>query len=252
MYRYFIFLRYKGKHYHGWQLQANAETVQEALNKSLSILLQTEISTLGCGRTDTGVHAHSFVAHFDFQYLISDTTVFLKKINSILSLDISCFDLKMVSLEANARFDAISRTYKYFIVQRKDPFLLDFSHYYHFELDIAQMNTAAKILLTTKDFTSFAKLHTDTKTNDCLVTKADWSENYENNTLIFTISANRFLRNMVRSIVGTLLDVGRNKLSVSEFQKIINGKSRSLSSSSAPAKGLFLWQVDYPSNIYLS
>lgn len=243
--RYFICFSYKGTAYHGWQIQHNAHTVQAEVNRALSLLLGHEVETLGCGRTDTGVHARRYVAHFDSPKIISDTAAAVAKLNKILPPDISVYDLYKVNPEANARFDAISRTYKYFVSTAKNPFLQEFSLYVHFLLNVDAMNAAAALLLQQTDFTSFAKLHGNTKTNDCIVYEAYWSVNKENNTLVFTIRANRFLRNMVRAIVGTLLDVGRSKLSVEDFQHIMEKKDRCESSTSAPAQGLFLWDVEY-------
>jgi tRNA pseudouridine38-40 synthase len=244
-YKYFIHFAYKGTSYHGWQVQRNAHSVQAELNRALALLLGHAVETLGCGRTDTGVHARSFTAHFEAQKPIADVPLFLGKMNRILPPAISCYGLQAVPPEANARFDAKSRTYKYFITFAKNPFLTEFAHYVHFTLDVEAMNKAAKALLTTTDFTSFAKLHGNAKSNDCKVVEAYWSMNKENGTLVFTITANRFLRNMVRAIVGTLLDVGRGKLSLKGFKQIVEMKNRCRSSSSAPAHGLFLWEVRY-------
>ncbi len=243
--RYFIHLSYRGTAYHGWQVQDNAHSVQAELNRALALLLGHDVETLGCGRTDTGVHARCFTAHFDARQPIADAQRFLSKINRILPPDISCYGLCAVPTQANARFDATSRTYKYFVSTAKNPFLTEYTHFAHFGLDVEAMNRAAKTLITTTDFTSFAKLHGNAKTNECKVYEARWSLNEENNTLVFTIRANRFLRNMVRAIVGTLMDVGRGKLLEEDFKKIIEKKNRCESSTSAPAKGLFLWEVKY-------
>lgn len=244
LYRYFIRFAYNGTAYHGWQIQRNAHTVQAELNRALALLLGHAVETLGCGRTDTGVHARRYVAHFDTPKML-DATEIATKLNKMLPPDIAVYSLRAVSPKANARFDATARTYKYFITTAKNPFLTEYAHYVHFMPDIEAMNQAAEILLTVTDFTSFAKLHGNAKTNDCTVTEAYWSVNEENNTTVFTITANRFLRNMVRAIVGTLLDVGRGKLSQQDFRQIIEKKNRCASSTSAPAHGLFLWDVKY-------
>jgi tRNA pseudouridine38-40 synthase len=218
--------------------------VQAELNRALSLLLGHEVDTLGCGRTDTGVHARKYVAHFHTPKIL-DTTEIVLKINKMLPHDISVYDLHKVNLETNARFDARSRTYKYFITNVKNPFLQEFTTFIRFQLNLEAMNSAAALLLKQTDFTSFAKLHGNAKNNDCAVTEAYWSVNEDNNTIVFTISANRFLRNMVRAIVGTLLDVGRAKISIADFKRIMEKKDRSASSTSAPAQGLFLWNVKY-------
>jgi tRNA pseudouridine38-40 synthase len=210
----------------------------------LLLLLGEPAETLGCGRTDTGVHARRFTAHFEATKSINAQT-FVPKINKILPPDIACYDLHPVPDAANARFDAISRTYRYFITLVKNPFLTEYACYVHHPLNVEAMNAAARLLLTTTDFTSFAKLHSDAKTNICTIHEAYWAEDKENNTLVFTIKANRFLRNMVRAIVGTLLDVGRGKLSPEEFAKVTDSKNRCRASTSAPAQGLFLWEVEY-------
>ncbi|MDR0566746.1 MAG: tRNA pseudouridine(38-40) synthase TruA, partial [Prevotellaceae bacterium] len=218
--KYFIHISYNGAAYHGWQRQKNAHTVQAELNSALQLLLGERVETLGCGRTDAGVHAHRFTAHFETLKRLNEQK-FTPKLNKILPPDIACHSLQPVPDAANARFDAISRTYKYVVTPVKNPFLTDYACYVHHPLNVAAMNAAARLLLGTTDFTSFAKLHSDVKTNICTLYEARWAENKENNTLVFTITANRFLRNMVRAIVGTLLDVGRGKLSLEEFAKIV-------------------------------
>lgn len=242
--KYFIHISYKGTAYHGWQLQKNAHTVQAELNKALQLLLGERVETLGCGRTDTGVHARRFTAHFETLKCVSEPE-FTSKINKILPPDIACRSVQPVPDAANARFDAASRTYKYLVTLVKNPLLTEYACYVRHPLSVAAMNAAARLLLSATDFTSFAKLHSDVKTNVCTLREAYWSENTENNTLVFTITANRFLRNMVRAIVGTLLDVGRGKLTLEEFTKIVDSKNRCSAGSSAPAHGLFLWEVEY-------
>jgi tRNA pseudouridine38-40 synthase len=256
--RYFIRISYNGKNYNGWQVQGNAPTVQKALNEALSVIFKEEIHTIGAGRTDTGVHASEFYAHFDL--LNSETMHALSlqsivyKLNGILPIDISVSDILPVRDNANARFDALSRTYKYYISREKDPFSNDFSCFLYGNLDVELMNKAAMLLMKYTDFTSFAKLHSNTKTNNCKITYAQW--NYEQRTtnneqLIFTITADRFLRNMVRAIVGTLLDVGRNKIDLIEFENIIKSKNRSDAGYSVPAHALFLTNIKYPEDIFI-
>lgn len=242
--RYFIEIAYNGTNYHGWQIQPNAITVQEILNKSISTILQEDINAIGCGRTDTGVHASQFFAHFDTMKAMSNTDDFAYRLNKLLPKDIACYRAFRVEDEQHARFDATARTYHYFIHQNKNPFKLDNSHFFTLELDIEKMNEAAKLMFNYEDFTSFSKLHTDAKTNICTLYHAKWTKN--GNNLVFEIKANRFLRNMVRSIVGTLIDVGLNKISIKEFTDIIERKDRSEAGVSVPGKGLFLSKIDYP------
>ncbi|MDR2448809.1 MAG: tRNA pseudouridine(38-40) synthase TruA, partial [Prevotellaceae bacterium] len=218
--RYFICLSYKGTHYHGWQVQENALAVQSELNRALSLLLGEPVVTVGAGRTDTGVHARRYVAHFDSEKnLLDDKMNWIYRLNGILPPDICVYDIMPVHDTAHARFDAVERTYKYYIHTVLDPFLQDFSVYIPYPLDVVAMNEAARKLLDYSDFTSFAKLHGNNKTSLCKLTEAGWERT--GNRLVFTISANRFLRNMVRAIVGTLLDVGRGKMTVNDFVRII-------------------------------
>lgn len=247
--RYFIHLAYNGSDYHGWQVQDNAPTVQESVNKALSTLLNTEINVVGCGRTDTGVHASDFYAHFELkkELILKEREKLVFKLNRFLPTSIVIFDLLPVKERANTRFDAISRTYKYHVGRRKDPFFDDFSYFVYGNLDIDLMNQAANEMMKFTDFSSFSKLHTQTKTNNCKISEAHWAE--DAHKLVFTIKADRFLRNMVRSIVGTLLDVGRHKISIEEFKTIIKNKDRCEAGYSVPAKALFLDKVEYPKNI---
>jgi tRNA pseudouridine38-40 synthase len=240
--RYFIKLAYNGTHYHGWQMQPNAVTVQETLNKALSIILTAEIEIMGAGRTDTGVHAREMFAHFDFETSI-ETKKTIQKLNSFLPKDIVVYDLFLVNDTAHARFDAKKRTYEYHICTQKNPFLQDLSLYYHQKLNVDLMNKAAHLLLNYTDFQCFSKVNTDVNTFNCTLYEAYWKE--ENDLLIFTISADRFLRNMVRAIVGTLLNVGLEKISLADFIKIIESKNRSEAGFSVPAQGLFLTKIDY-------
>lgn len=240
--RYFIELSYNGKNYHGWQIQPEVISVQEKINSALSTIYQADIQVVGAGRTDTGVHASTMFAHFDVDDEIDENLPF--KLNSILPNDISIKSIFLVDDEKHARFDAIERSYEYRIWQGRNPFLLDFSWQIHSQNpDIEQMNEAAKLLLQYEDFESFSKVKTDVYTFNCNVTKALWVK--DGDLLTFHISANRFLRNMVRAIVGTLLDVGLSKISIDDFKKIIESKNRSNAGLSVPAKGLFLTNIKY-------
>ena len=243
MNRYFIKLAYNGANYHGWQVQDNAQTVQQELNEKISLLLKEEINLIGCGRTDTGVHAKEFYAHFDILRELDDLKELAFRLNGFLPDDIVIFEIFEVPADFHARFDAKSRTYKYYISKQKDPFGVGQSYYYHAHLDIQKMNEACAFLFDYEDFTSFSKLHTQTKTNNCNILEAKWEE--VNEQLIFTITADRFLRNMVRAIVGTLLEIGSGKLKVEDFKRIIESKDRTEAGFSVPADGLFLEHVEY-------
>jgi len=248
MQRYFIYLSYNGKNYCGWQIQPNGVSVQQKLEESLSIILQEQISITGSGRTDSGVHARLMVAHFDCEKSF-DCMTLCKKLNGFLPSDIAVLKIVEVIPEAHARFDAISRTYKYYIITKKNPFYEDYAYRIPSVLNFNSMNEAAEILLEYEDFTSFSKLHSDTKTNNCKVMYAKWEQ--ESDSLwFFTIQANRFLRNMVRAIVGTLLQVGRGKITVEDFRGIIEMKNRSIAGTSAPAHALFLVDVTYPAGLF--
>ena len=250
MFRYFIELRYKGTNYHGWQIQKNAKSVQAILNNALSVLLKEEVTTTGAGRTDTGVHAKHFVAHFDCsKENLEANSNLLYSINQTIPLDISISKIYAVKPEAHARYDALSRTYEYIICREKDPFWQGLSWQFTRHLDVDKLRIASEYLLNFTDFTSFSKVGSDNKTSLCEIYKVDWFA--DKNLLIFSIKANRFLRNMVRAIVGTLIDVGRGKLTIEEFIKIIEVKNRSLASGSAPAEGLYLVNIEYPDSIYL-
>lgn len=240
--RYFIKLAYNGTHYHGWQYQPNASSVQETMNKAFSIILNSEINLMGAGRTDTGVHAKEMYAHFDLDkpFDIPNT---IHKLNSFLPKDIVIYDIFEVSDEAHTRFDATKRTYEYHINTFKDAFLQEQSWYFHQKLDLDLMNEAAKILLNHTDFQSFSKVNTDVNTFDCDIFEAYWTE--DDGKLIFTISANRFLRNMVRSIVGTLINIGLHKITLYDFENIIKSKNREKAGFSVPAHGLYLTKIEY-------
>lgn len=245
MARYFAELSYYGTNFNGWQTQPNAPSVQSETERAISVLLRTPTSIVGAGRTDTGVHAKYYIAHFDYCGIKEVTSKdFVYHLNSVLSRDIVVHSITQVADDAHVRFDAVSREYKYFVSTLKDPFNRKTAAQIYGSFDVQRMNEAAALLTEYDDFTSFAKLHTDVKTNLCRVTFAEWQK--EGDTLIFTIRANRFLRNMVRSIVGTLLDVGRGKINIEDFRKIIELKSRCKAGVSAPAEGLYLTDVEYP------
>lgn len=248
--RYFIKLSFNGKNYSGWQIQKNAISVQELINDALSKIIREDINVTGAGRTDTGVHAKEYFAHFDCEDFLSKFSVaeLLFKLNSFLPKDIAIQDIIKVKSNSNARFDAVSRTYRYYISRSKNPFNIEFSYAVHGKLDIVEMNAACKVLYEYSDFSCFSKSGTQTKTNNCKILNAIWEE--IDDQLIFTITADRFLRNMVRAITGTLLDVGYKKLDITGFRKIIEGKNRSDAGYSVPANGLFLEKIDYPKSIF--
>ncbi|HNW67996.1 MAG TPA: tRNA pseudouridine(38-40) synthase TruA [Bacteroidales bacterium] len=240
--RYFIQLAYNGSPFFGWQIQPNLTTVQGVIENALHLLLREEISVTGCGRTDTGVHAKQFFAHFETEQNI-DSQNLTDKLNNFLPKEIAIEQIFSVANDMHARFSAISRTYKYYISTSKDAFNFHFSFRIYQKLNIEKMNQAADLLLHTEDFTSFSKLHTQVNNNICHVSEARWQN--ENAQLVFTITADRFLRNMVRAIVGTLLEVGKGKLTPLEFQQIINQKDRGKAGTSVPAHALFLENVRY-------
>lgn len=249
MHRYFICLAYDGTAYHGWQIQPNGISVQECLMKALSTFLRRDVEVVGAGRTDAGVHASFMVAHFDHEEML-DTVSVAEKLNRLLPPDISVYRVCLVKADAHARFDATARTYKYYVTTVKHPFNRQYRWRIHSKLDYERMNEAAKVLLEYNDFTSFSKLHTDVKTNICHVTHAEWTQE-EESVWVFTIRADRFLRNMVRAIVGTLIEVGRGKLSVEGFRQIIEQKDRCKAGTSAPGEALFLVNVEYPQDLFL-
>lgn len=247
--RYFIELSYHGKNYHGWQIQPNEISVQETIEQALSILLKQSIAVVGCGRTDSGVHASQFFLHFDIQNPI-DKEKLKFRLNSFLPEDIAIFQIIKVKEDAHARFDAISRSYRYQISLIKDVFNTDLSLKLHeAELDLDRMNKAAELMMKYDDFKCFSRSKTDVKTYQCNISKAYWYK--EQNKLIFCITANRFLRNMVRAIVGTLLEVGMNKMNLEQFQNVIESRDRTKAGASVKAKGLYLTQIDYPKHIFI-
>ena len=245
--RYFIEFSYNGKNYHGWQLQPKAITVQGVLQNALTTILREEISVIGAGRTDSGVHALQMFAHFDTERELSDDLV--RKLNAFLPYDIAVHSIRAVKTDAHARFDALKRTYQYHISIEKSPFRYDYSMPLTLPLNVDVMNEAAQILFDYTDFQCFSKTHTDVKTFNCKIYEAHWAK--VEGELVFTITADRFLRNMVRAIVGTLINVGLQKLSLTGFEDIIISKSRSKAGASVPACGLFLTQVTYPEEIFL-
>ncbi|WP_177604526.1 tRNA pseudouridine(38-40) synthase TruA [uncultured Phocaeicola sp.] len=249
MYRYFIYLAYDGTNYHGWQIQPNGDSVQETLTRGLKTFLRDDtLEVTGAGRTDAGVHARLMVAHFDFGRLL-DVEAVTDKLNRILPPDISVYRVRQVRPEAHARFDATYRTYKYYITTRKDPFNRAYSWRIFQPLDFEKMNEAARTLFDYIDFTSFSKLHTDVKTNNCKIMQAYW-EQTGSDEWVFTIQADRFLRNMVRAVVGTLVEVGRGKLSVEGFRRVVEEKNRCSAGTSVPGNALFLVDIGYPDALF--
>jgi tRNA pseudouridine38-40 synthase len=250
--RYFLHLAYKGTSYHGWQLQKTMPTtVQQTLQEKLSLLFHRPFYLTGCGRTDAGVHAQQYYAHFDSDVpdLISNKQQWLFKMNQCVPRDIALIDILPVQQNANARFSAISRTYKYYIHKIPNPFLNDTSVYMYGNIDINLMNQAAQIIKQTKAFTSFTKVNNNHNTHICNIIECNWEE--QGDKLIFTIKANRFLRNMVRAIVGTMLDVGTKKITLEEFKHIIAKEDRASAGKSVHGKGLHLVEIEYPKEIFM-
>lgn len=246
--RFFLTLSYKGTAYHGWQVQDNAPSVQGALQSALSTLLGEPTEVVGAGRTDTGVHASYYVAHFDTMSGKPQEEGFVYHLNAVLPKDIAVSGIRPVTEEAHARFSATLREYKYYITTEKDPFRVDTAYRYPLALDMDAMNAAAAALKEYTDFESFCKLHGNNKTTICRISESGWSR--EGGLLVYTVSADRFLRNMVRAIVGTLIDVGRGKLSLDGFRRIIEAKNRSAAGTSAPPQGLFLTDIHYPEELF--
>ena len=253
--RYFVTLSYDGTRFHGWQIQPNGISVQEELQRGLSLLLRQEVTVTGAGRTDAGVHARMMVAHFDCATSLLpeiwkkdgalDGRQLAYKLNRLLPQDIAVERIVQVAPDMHARFSALARTYHYYIHTFKSPFLSRYSCEMHFSLDFQLMNEAARMLLNYDDFGAFCKSHADVKTTLCHVTKALWSETAPGEWM-FEITANRFLRNMVRAVVGTLVEVGRGRLSLDEFRRVVEGKRRTDAGESMPAHALFLERIDYP------
>lgn len=256
--RYFVSLSYRGARFCGWQIQKNGPSIQEEMERTLAILLGTPTPVTGAGRTDTGVNASNYIAHFDSDgdtLLTLDPKEFIYKFNAILPPDITVHDIYRVSDDAHARFDAVSRTYQYFVHTVKDPFAAEFSYPFYKSVDIDRMNSAAALLLGTKDFSSFEKLHGGNTTSICTVTQAGWKRAAEggdniaacgNNHLVFTVTANRFLRNMVRAMVGTLLEVGSGKREPESIPALLERKDRCSAGQSVPGNALFLKHIEYP------
>lgn len=246
--RYFIEIAYKGTDFHGWQIQPNAISVQEIIQKGLSTLLHKKTDIFGAGRTDAGVHARQIFAHFDTDVNINEKD-FAYKLNALTPKTVLIRKIKSVLSDAHARFDATSRSYEYHILLANDPFLIDTAWQLpNRTFDINKMNEAAKYLLQYTNFKAFSKSRTDVKTFDCIISHAKWIKT--GNQLVFYITANRFLRNMVRAIVGTILDVGEEKINIAEFEKIILNQNRSAAGVSVPAKGLYLTKVKYPKTTF--
>ena len=254
--RYFVRLAYNGADFHGWQIQPHDTSVQQVLEQALATVLRVSVAVTGAGRTDTGVNARTMYAHFDVETPIADTAALCRSLNGLLGRNVAVYVIFPVADDAHARFDATSRTYKYFLHTAKSPFLYPLSWECHFNLDFDLMNEAAQHLLRYTDFTSFSKLHTDVKTNNCRVTHARWervkpvadgsSGEWVGEQWVFTITADRFLRNMVRAVVGTLVEVGRHRITVQEFCRIIEAQDRCEAGNSMPGNALFLWDITYP------
>ena len=243
--RHFIQIAYDGSLYHGWQIQPNAITVQELLDKALSTVFRQAVETLGCGRTDSGVHAKDFYAHFDLENLEENKVLnSISSINALLPYQIAAKRIIPVHYDAHARFDATSRAYQYFIHFEKDPFKLNRSWLIKDQLDVLAMNQAAALLFDYTDFSCFSKSNTQTFTNNCKIVQAFFAE--IDGGLVFTIQADRFLRNMVRAIMGTLVRIGKNEISLTDFKAIIESKNRSNAGQSVPACGLYLVKIEYP------
>ncbi|KLT65929.1 tRNA pseudouridine(38-40) synthase TruA [Pedobacter sp. BMA] len=243
--RYFIQIAYDGSLYHGWQIQPNAVTVQELLDKAMSTYYRQPVETLGCGRTDTGVHATDFYAHFDVVYIPEEKVLLaVAGINAMLPYQIAAKSIIPVADDAHARFDATSRAYKYYVHFEKDPFKLNRSWLVKDRLDVDLMNQAAALLFDYTDFSCFSKSNTQTFTNNCKIMQASFEE--KDGSLIFTIQADRFLRNMVRAIMGTLVRIGKHEIGLEDFKTIIESRNRSNAGQSVPACGLYLVKVEYP------
>ena len=246
--RYFLYLSYNGTNYHGWQIQDNAITVQQVFNEALSTLLRSEINAMGSGRTDTGVHAKMQVVHFDADEAI-DTSLLVQKLNRFLPRDIAVHKMRAVQPEANTRFDAVSRQYHYRIHTQKNPFLENLSYGFYQTLDLESMNQACQLLLKWKDFECFSRVKTEVNNFYCDIFEANWFR--ENEDLIFSVRANRFLRGMVRAIVGTLIEVGQRKIDQKGFGEILESRDRRKAGRAVPPQGLYLNDIVYPEEIFI-
>lgn len=249
MKRYFIYLAYNGKDFCGWQAQPNGVSVQSTLEHALATVLREPVAVTGAGRTDAGVHARLMVAHFDLPEVLDAPASLAEKLNRFLPKTIAIEKIVPVRADAHARFDATARTYKYYVTAKKDPFTFDNVLKIHGEYDFDAMNGAAAVLSDYTDFTSFSKLHTDVKTNNCRIMQAHW-EQQGDDVWVFTVKADRFLRNMVRAVVGTLFEVGRGKLTPEGVRRIIEAKDRGRAGTSAPAHALYLADVEYPPALF--
>ena len=241
--RYFIHMAYNGSRYNGYQIQPDMPTVQAAVERCLSLKLGEKVEITGCGRTDTGVHARNYYAHFDLDKEIVDAQKLAHQMNAFLPDDIVIYRIWQVEPRFHARFDAVSRTYHYYITRTKNPFHTHDAYFLYGDLDVMKMQDAANLLFDYEDFTSFSKVHTQVKTNNCKIMEARWFE--QDGLLVFRIKADRFLRNMVRAIVGTLLEVGKGRMTVEEFRAVIERKNRCAAGTSVPAHALFLEEVEY-------
>lgn len=246
--RYFAKLAYHGAAYHGWQVQNNAHTVQAEINQALSTITRQPVNVVGCGRTDTGVHAKEFFLHFDLPQRFEQATDLAFKLNCLLPKDIVIHQVFETKPDMHARFSALSRTYEYHLSTQKDPFQQGRAYYFRKPLDVDLMNEAAASLADFTDFTTFSKLHTQVKTNNCVVSQAVWKT--DSDPWVFTIRADRFLRNMVRAVVGTLIMVGEKKMDLEGFKQVIEAKNRQLAGPSVPAEGLYLVRVEYPDELF--
>lgn len=242
-----MYLAYNGANYCGWQTQPNGIAIQEVIEKALATLLRVPTPIVGAGRTDAGVHARQMMAHFDAD--VQDAVLLTHKLNRILPKDIVIYKIVPVKEDAHARFDATSRLYRYYLTTQKDPFMYPYKYKVHGDIDVEMMNKCSQVLFDYIDFTSFSKLHTDAKTNDCTISYARWEQQGED--YIFTIRANRFLRNMVRAIVGTLLEAGRGKLNEEGMRRVIEAKDRGVAGLSVPGNALFLEEIEYPDHIFI-
>ncbi len=241
--RYFIHFAYDGTNYHGWQIQPDANSVQEELQKALSVLLRHDVEIVGAGRTDAGVHARQMVAHFEWNGQL-DCQQTAYRLGRMLPRDIAIYRMEPVADDMHARFSAVRRTYHYYLHTERDPFCRQYSCELHYDLDFERMNEAGRILCTYEDFGAFCKSHSDVKTTLCRVSEAHWIQ-VDSTHWYFRISANRFLRNMVRAVVGTMIDVGRGRITLDDFRKIVEGKQRTQAGESMPAHALFLEEIEY-------
>lgn len=241
--RYFIHFAYDGTNYHGWQIQLDANSVQEELQTALSVLLRHDVEIVGAGRTDAGVHARQMVAHFEWDGQL-DCQQTAYRLGRMLPRDIAIYRMEPVADDMHARFSAVRRTYHYYLHTERDPFCRQYSCELHYDLDFERMNEAGRILCTYEDFGAFCKSHSDVKTTLCKVSEAHWIQ-VDSTHWYFRISANRFLRNMVRAVVGTMIDVGRGRITLDDFRKIVEGKQRSQAGESMPAHALFLEEIEY-------